>query len=116
MGRKSRDKGYRAEREMVQLHRNLGVAAVRVPLSGAVGDEFGGDMKIPVCLCRDTRHKASLNMADAVLVSEIKARKNGAGFKTLEGWLGDADVLFLRRDRAEPLVVLPWQTWARLIG
>jgi hypothetical protein len=32
----------------------------------------------------------------------------------LELWLADA-ALFLRRDRAELLVVLPWQTWARLV-
>jgi hypothetical protein len=37
------------------------------------------------------------------------------GFALLERWLGDADMLFLRRDRAEPLVVLPWRVWARLL-
>jgi hypothetical protein len=36
-------------------------------------------------------------------------------FALLERWLGDADMLFLRRDRAEPLVVLPWRVWARLL-
>lgn len=51
----------------------------------------------------------------APLVCEVKARASGEGFATLERWLGDADVLFLRRDRAEPLVVLPWSTWARLL-
>jgi hypothetical protein len=35
---------------------------------------------------------------------------SGAGFATLERWLGDADALFLRRYRADPLVVLPWTT------
>jgi hypothetical protein len=34
----------------------------------------------------------------------------------LERWLGAADALFLRRDRAEPLVVLPWRVWARMVG
>jgi hypothetical protein len=38
----------------------------------------------------------------APLVCEVKARKSGEGFMTLERWLGDADALFLRRDRAEP--------------
>jgi len=33
----------------------------------------------------------------------------------LKRGLGDADALFLRRDRADPLVVLPWATWARLV-
>ena len=37
------------------------------------------------------------------------------GFVQLERWPGDNDVLFLRRDRAEPLVVLPWATWAKLV-
>jgi hypothetical protein len=49
------------------------------------------------------------------LCCEVKARASGAGFTTLERWLADADVLFLRRDRGEPLVVLPWATWARLV-
>ena len=55
--------------------------------------------------------------ADAApLVSEVKARANGAGFTTLERWLGTFDALFLIRDRAPPLVVLPWASWARLVG
>jgi hypothetical protein len=37
----------------------------------------------------------------------VKARANGESFATLERWLGDADALFLRRDRASPIVVLP---------
>ena len=46
------------------------------------------------------------------LACEVKARRNGAGFATLEKWLGEFDALFLRRDNAEPIVVLPWRTWA----
>ena len=38
------------------------------------------------------------------------------GFVTLESWLGENDALFLIRDRAEPLVVLPWASWERLVG
>jgi hypothetical protein len=30
-------------------------------------------------------------------------------------WLGTYDVLFLRRDRADPLVLLPWSTWEALL-
>jgi hypothetical protein len=26
------------------------------------------------------------------------------------------DILFLRRDRAEPMIVLPWRVWARLLS
>jgi hypothetical protein len=52
----------------------------------------------------------------APLVGEVKARGNGEGFATLERWLGDNDALFLRRDRAEPMIVLPWRAWARLLS
>jgi hypothetical protein len=51
----------------------------------------------------------------APLVCEVKARGNGEGFAMVDRWLGDNDILFLRRDRAEPLVVLPWSIWARLL-
>jgi hypothetical protein len=33
-----------------------------------------------------------------------KAIASGEGFATLERWLGQADALFLRRDRGDPLV------------
>jgi hypothetical protein len=51
----------------------------------------------------------------APLVSECKSRKAGGGFVQLERWLGENDLLFLRRDHAEPLVLLPWRVWARLL-
>ena len=104
MGKASRDKGNRAEREIVNRHKAMGVHAQRVPLSGAVGGAYSGDVDIYVD-----------GGEEAPLVSEVKARKSGAGFKTLEGWLGDNDLLFLRRDGQDPLVVLPWETWKRLI-
>ena len=43
-------------------------------------------------------------------------RGNDEGFALLERWLGDAGMLFLRRDRVEPLVVVPWRVWARLLS
>ena len=46
----------------------------------------------------------------------LKARKNGAGFTTLEKWLGEYDVLALRRNNCEPLILLPWRTWAALLS
>ena len=45
----------------------------------------------------------------------MKARSTGAGFATLERWLGENDVLFLRRDRQEPIVVLPTRVWFGLL-
>ena len=105
MGKPSRDKGARREREIVAAHIAIGCHAERVPLSGAVRSQGNGaDVDI-----------YAFGPNQAPLVCEVKARKSGDGFKTLEGWLGEHDALFLRRDRAEPLVVLPWRTWAQMV-
>ena len=105
MGKPSRDKGARRERQVVALHGDMGVHAERVPLSGASRYRGNGADVDVYALGRDA----------APLVAEVKARANGAGFATLERWLGEYDALFLIRDRAEPLVVLPWQSWRRLL-
>jgi Holliday junction resolvase len=89
------------EREFVALHRALGVAAHRVPLSGAV-EGYKGDLRISV--------------RDRVLTAEVKARASGDGFRTLERWLAENHLLFLRRNNAPALVLLPWEIWAWLIG
>lgn len=62
MARLSRDKGQRIERELVHLHQTAGIPASRVPLSGAAGGEYSGDLHI------------------LDLVAEVKARANGSGF------------------------------------
>ena len=87
----SRNKGGRVERELVNKLKDAGIAAERVPLSGAAGGSYSGDMLI-----------------QGTLIAEVKARKEGAGFKTLEGWLGDNDMLLLKRNNADPMAVMPW--------
>ena len=47
-GRRSRSKGVRTERGIVNALKVSGIAAVRVPLSGAVGGRFGGDIVLPL--------------------------------------------------------------------
>jgi Holliday junction resolvase len=104
-GARHRRKGNRVERELVQLHKALGVHAERYPLSGA--SQF-----------RDSGHDMDLYVFgkdEAPLVAEVKARKNGGGFIQLERWLGEFDLLALRRNDADPIIVLPWRTWAQLI-
>jgi hypothetical protein len=49
------------------------------------------------------------------LVAEAKARKGGAGFRVVEKWLADYDALFLRRNGGDPIICLPWRTWAQLL-
>jgi len=101
MSRSQRDKGARRERELVNRHLELGIHAERVGVAYALGHDidlypFGRDA--------------------GALVGEVKARGSGEGFKTLESWLGENDLLFLVRDRQEPLVVMPWRVWELILG
>jgi Holliday junction resolvase len=101
-GAKHRVKGSRIEREIVAAHLAIGIKAERIPMSGAA--RFRGDSHDITLYCPDP------------LRCEVKARKNGAGFATLEKWLAENDVLFLRRNNAEPMVVLPWRLLAKLLS
>ena len=105
-GARHRRKGTRIEREIVDRHKALGIHAERYPLSGASHFRGSGHDIDVYALGRDK----------TPLVAEVKARANGAGFSTLEKWLGDYDALFLRRNGTEPLVLVPWRTWARILG
>ena len=105
MGKASRDKGNRREREIVNAHKELGVHAERVPLSGASRYQGNGADVDIYWKGRD----------NGPLISEVKARASGGGFVTLEKWLGDNDILFLVRDRASPIVTLSWRTYCKLI-
>jgi hypothetical protein len=104
-GAKHRRKGNRIEREIVELHKELGVHAERYPLSGASRFRGSGHDVDVYLFGRD----------EAPVVAEVKARKNGAGFTTLETWLGEYDALFLKRNNTDPLVVLPWRVWVSLL-
>jgi hypothetical protein len=53
--------------------------------------------------------------AEWLLTGEVKARKNGEGFKVLEGWLGENDLLLLKRNRQDPMAVMPWRTLVPLL-
>jgi Holliday junction resolvase len=104
-GARPRRKGDRSEREIVARHKALGIHAERYPLSGA--SRFRG-----------TAHDVDLyvfSRDEAPFVCEVKSRKNGAGFVQLERWLGDYDLLFLRKNNADPMVVVPWSVWAQLL-
>jgi hypothetical protein len=104
-GARHRRKGNAVEREIVDRHKALGIHAERYPLSGS--SRFRGKgHDVDVYL---------FGPDQAPSVAEVKGRKNGAGFTTIEGWLADYDLLFLRRNNADPLIVLPWRTWARLL-
>jgi len=90
-GRKSRDKGNRAERALVRYFQELGLGAERVPLSGSAGGSYLGDLTLP--------------LLGVDLVAEVKAR--ASGFRELYRWLEGRDLLIVKADRREPLVVVP---------
>jgi len=104
-GARHRDKGNRVEREIVSRHKVLGIHAERYPLSGASRFRGSGhDIDIYV-----------FGRNETPVVAEVKGRKSGAGFATLEKWLADYDALFLRRDKSDPIVVVPWRMWVRIL-
>ena len=90
MGKKSRDKGYRLEHELVLKLNEMGFNAERVPLSGGAGGSFTGDLII-------NGKKA-----------EVKGR--ATGFKEIYKWLEGVDYLFIRSDRKEWLVITRLET------
>ncbi|ARC32121.1 MULTISPECIES: hypothetical protein [Bacillus cereus group] len=93
MGKSQRDKGMRREREFASL-----IGGARVPLSGAI-DGYSNDVK------------------GLGLEWEVKARKEG--FKTLYNWLEDEreqpDALAIKADRKPWLVVMPLDTFLKMV-
>lgn len=63
------DKGQRIEREVVDLHRQLGLRAERMPLSGAARCQ-GNGADVDVC---------AFGPDEAAVVCEVKARAYGGG-------------------------------------
>lgn len=97
----SKRKGDGFEREMVARLQELGLAAEKVPLSGAVKtDSFDHDLKISV----------------PILGADVKAECKRAKrkFGTIDGMLGPNAVLFVRDDHSRPLVVMTVETFASM--
>jgi Holliday junction resolvase len=89
-GKCSRSKGARTERSIVNALQANGIAAVRVPLSGAVGGRFAGDIVLPL-MGRD-------------LCIEVKARADG--YCELFCWLNERGLLIVKADRQGPFVAV----------
>jgi Holliday junction resolvase len=95
MGKASRDKGLRNERQLVNDLKAAGFDASRVPLSGALGGKDVGD----------------------VIVSGMRfeAKVRSGSFSLLYRWLSKVDGLFLKSDRQEQLVVMRMRTFKQLL-
>ena len=85
-GRRSRDKGARTERAIAKVRRANGFAAAKVSRADQPG------------------HDIVLSLSGRDLCVEVKARANR--FRDLYNWLVGRDILIVKADHKEPLVVL----------
>ena len=103
--RRSRNKGAEGEGEVVRLNKAMGIYAERVPLSGAMAYQGNGeDVDVYV-----------KGRGEAPMVAQVKRQATDAGWKTLLGQLGEADALFFRTDRGRWHVMLPIESYDRLV-
>tara|TARA_R100000664_G_C2726859_1_gene118571 strand:+ start:648 stop:938 length:291 start_codon:yes stop_codon:yes gene_type:complete len=91
MGKKSRDKGARIEREVTHLFKEAGFKTIRTGTLQTYKPNDAPDI-----------------IADQYRI-EVKARANG--FKQIYQYLEGNDLLVLRADNKEPLVVQPLSQW-----
>ncbi len=94
MGKKSRSKGMRNEQGIVNTLKDAGLPAVRVPLSGAHGGVFAGDILVGK--------------------ERFEAKVRAEGFRELYTWIAGNAGVFLRADRQEPLIVVRLSDWIEL--
>ena len=99
MASSAQQKGSRRERSIVELFESYGVDAQRVPLSGAAGGLFSGDIVI------NEEYKM-----------EVKSRKDGKGFTCIKKWKGKNDMLVVWEDYDKPLAVLDAELLAEIMA
>ena len=95
-GAGARRKGSAFEREIRQQIRAIGIECKRVPLSGAA-QGFKGDLQLAGMTAECKRRKRSYS-------SLYQALEQGGG----------SDLLFVRDDQRDSLVVMPFDTFASL--
>jgi len=95
-GKAARVKGASFEREIVNWHKERGVDAERIPLSGAMKGNYASDIRLGPQLA---------------LIAECKRRAR-AWQDIYDAFDQDkADVVFIRKDRKPALVVLTMETY-----
>jgi hypothetical protein len=99
----SRRKGSREELQVRDVLKVIDPEAQRVPLSGAGGGKFAGDVTF------DAGPEGSPDH----WVIECKIRANG--FSQLYGWIGANDILTVRRNNDERLWVVRENTMVALL-
>lgn len=98
MGKKSKIKGYRVEHNLEKRLNDSGILSKRIPLSGS--SWIKGDI--------------ILKIDEKELLGEVKARKEG--FKEIYRWIDGKDILFLKADYRDYLVVMELEKFLKFIG
>jgi Holliday junction resolvase len=98
-GRSPRRKGDAFEREVVMLLRQHGLAAEKVPLSGAIkGGRFDHDVALVV---RGTNQR-------------VECKRRARAFVTIDKMLNNNFALIVRDDRSRMLVILGLEQFVEL--
>lgn len=100
MGKFSRSKGARAEREIVNRLKEIGVHAERRVRN------YSGEHDIDFYPWGEE---------NGALVGEVKARSNDDGLKKLTEWMGENDVLFIRFNGQAPIACMPWRVFEMIV-
>lgn len=105
MASRSKAKGDRFERQVVDLLKSYGFEAAKVPLSGAAGGKFSGDVHFNKPGSRE------------VWTVECKSRDGARYFKTLIDWKGNHDILLLRETgNTTPFVFMNFDDFMMFAG
>ena len=102
MANRNKNKGTYHEKWFVEWLQSIGIKAKRQPLSGSLGGEYSGDIK--------------LELAGSELVAEVKYRDT-SGFPSPFSVLENRDIALYKRRRGTPqtLVIMSGETFAQLI-
>ena len=102
MANKNKQKGSYHERRIVEWLKEIGVKAKRQPLSGSLGGEYSGDIKLEV--------------AGHELVAEVKYRDT-SGFPSPFTVLTNRDLAIYKRRRGTPqtIVIIPGDLFEKLM-
>lgn len=100
MGKLSKSKGARIEREIVTRLKNAGLNAKRYAPLQTFKDNGAPDIIL---------EDAAGNKTNI----EVKGRARGSQFYD---WLGENDLLVYRVDRKQPLVIMTLENWITLFG
>lgn len=102
MGNKNKSKGTYHEKRIAEWFEEIGCPSKRQPLSGSLGGEYRGDLKV--------------NIMGHELVVEVKYRDT-SGFPSPFSVMENRDLAVYKRRRGTPqtLVIIPAELFAQLM-